>query len=738
MRRALIVIVALVAVIAVALFGALTLIPESVYHSEITKAAKNATGRDLTIEGGIGISLFPVLGVKAEGVTLSNAPGFAAPQFARMKELDAGVKLWPLLSGKVEIVRFVLVEPEIALEVDAKGNNNWTFESAEKPTAAAEEKPEAAREGGAELSDLSFGTLGLQNGRVSYANKQSGEKWEASDINLSVALPNLDEPLKVDGDARWKGERVNLALNAEKPRALLDGAASPVSLNVKADLLKLSFDGEATNGEALALSGPIDLSTPSLRKLLSWLSEPMGEGKTLGAFALKGDLTHKGDVSRIDNAALSLDGMKGNGKLSVNTAPARPFIDATLALDRLDLDPYLGGASTASTKKSGSAGGGGGGAGGASGTTAGGWSSERMDFSGLKSADANLALTAAKVLFGGMTLTDSTLDIRLRNGVLTADLSKIKLYGGSGTAKVVLNASGGTPSLQSNLSLNTIDIEPLLHDAADFDKLLGTGVLTLSVTSRGTSERALMQNLNGTGSLKLLDGAIRGVNLAAMARNLASAFSGGATGSAQKTDFAELGGSFAIQNGVLANNDLLMVNPYLRLAGSGTANIVNQTVNYRFVPKLVKSSEGQGGALDLTGVSVPVRVTGSWDNLKFAPDAQGMVEGALKGVGEAMGAGQDPLKGAIQGIFGRPGAKPTQEEGGAADTSGATESSGGTQDTTGDQGTWVSGGSKTDETGGTETAPAQESATTEEKEPPPPEEQMLDIFQDILKPKPQE
>lgn len=236
MRRALLVILVLVAVVAVAVFGALTLIPDSVYRDEITKAAHEATGRDVTIEGGIGISLYPVLGAKAEGVTLSNAPGFSAPYFARMKELDAGVKLWPLFSGKVEIARFALVEPEIALEVDAKGNNNWTFEPAEKKAAEPEEK--GAGGGAAGLSELSLGTMRLVDGQVSYANKQSGEKWQASDINLAVSLLNLDQPLNVDGDAKWKGEAVSLALKAEKPRALFEGGASPVALDVNSDLLE--------------------------------------------------------------------------------------------------------------------------------------------------------------------------------------------------------------------------------------------------------------------------------------------------------------------------------------------------------------------------------------------------------------------------------------------------------------------------------------------------------------------
>lgn len=731
MRRALIVIATLLVIVVAVIFAALALIPDSVYRDEIVKAANETTGRELTIAGGIGISIYPVLGVKAEDVTLANANGFNAPYFARMKALDAGVKLWPLFAGKVEIARFALVEPDIALEVDAKGDNNWTFETAEKPRAEPEEK--VAEGEGTEISELSLGTMTLVDGHVSYANQQSGENWEASDINLAVSLRNLDEPLNVSGDAKWKGEAVSLAFKADKPRALFDGGASAISLDVKSSLLKLAFAGEAVAGDELALSGPLDLSTSNLRKLASWLSEPMAPGNTLGAFALKGALALKGDVTRIDNAELSLDGMKAKGKLAVNSKPARPFVEAALAFDRLDLDPYLGGSAPAPSKSAG-----GGGSGGGSAAPSGDWSSERMDFSGLKSADADLNLSAGKASFSGMTFSDAALNVRLRNGVLNADLPSLKLYGGTGSAKIVLDASASTPSLRSNLTLNGIAIEPFMRDTSDFDRIDGTGAMTVSLTSRGGSERAIMDSLNGRGSLKLADGVMRGVDLNTMMRDISNTFSNGtlnlsqgiyagrAIGPSQKTEFSEFGGTFVVQNGVLANNDLLLINPELRVSGAGTTNIVNRTVDYRLVSKFLETTEGQEGAQQVSA-SVPVQVRGSWDNLKFQPDAKALVGGALKGVTEALGAGQDPLKGALQGIFGRPGAKP-KEEPAATDTSGASESPAASQETTSQDGSWASGGTEADES-----AAPEESADSAEEPPPTREEQIRNIFQGILK-----
>ncbi len=158
----------------------------------------------------------------------------------------------------------------------------------------------------------------------------------------------------------------------------------------------------------------------------------------------------------------------------------------------------------------------------------------------------------------------------------------------------------------------------------------------------------------------------------------------------------------------------------LRLKGAGTANIVERTLDYRLVPQYVERREG--GAEE-TG-SLSVRVVGSWDNPRYAPDTEALVGGALKGAVEAWGAGQDPLKGALEGLFGRPGAKP-KEEGGAT---GTTEGGADAQGSSGDQGSWASG-SQADQGA----APPEGAESTEEKPAPTPEEQMRDIFQDIFK-----
>src|SRR6201997_1037042 len=97
------------------------------YKPRIVAAVKQATGRDLDLQGNIhlGLSLQPTLTV--ENVSLSNPPGFSRPQMMTLQELDLKLALIPLLSREVQIDRLVLVKPDVLLETNAQGQANWVF-----------------------------------------------------------------------------------------------------------------------------------------------------------------------------------------------------------------------------------------------------------------------------------------------------------------------------------------------------------------------------------------------------------------------------------------------------------------------------------------------------------------------------------------------------------------------------------------------------------------------------------
>lgn len=619
--------------IVVLLIGAVialpSLVPADRIRQEVAAQVKAATGRDLIIDGKVSVSVIPSLSVQVSNVALSNPPGFLgkAKEMARLGALDVHLKLLPLLSGRIEVDNFVLVDPIVTLEVDRQGRANWVFDA--KPADPAKPTEQAPAKSGGGFSDISLGQVRIENGKLTYLDDRTATREEIDTINLAMNLKNLDSPFTATGGLTWRGKAVTMDLAMAKPRALLEAAASPAQLSVKSDAVTLGFTGEAM---AAAVTGELDLSVPSVRGLTQWTTGKLLDmaGSGLGPFSLKGRLAADGGKIALTQAVMGLDAITAKGDFNLRTDGVRPSLKGRLDVDSLDLNPYLpprqpvaSGTGVPATGPGGQSD----------------WSDAPLDASGLKAADVDFALTAGSITIHEIKVGKSALNVVLTDGRLNAELSQLDLYQGVGKGRLGLDGSQPGLGLNAAFSLDGLAAEPFLKDAAGFDRLSGTGNADIQVSGRGKSQRALVSSLDGKGAVTFVDGAITGINLAEMVRNVGSAFT--ADGTSQKTDFAELSGTFTLANGVVANNDLALKSPLLRVEGAGTVELPPRTVHYRVEPKAVASLQGQGGKDDLGGVTVPVIIEGPWDKLSFRPDLEAMVKGraneALKGaIGEKL------------------------------------------------------------------------------------------------------
>jgi AsmA protein len=637
------------------------LIPMETYKNQVVSIVKEQTGRDLRIDGDIGLSFFPNIAVSIKDVGFSNAAWAKEKEMASMKEMRAALKLRPLFSGNVEIDSFVLVDPVIHLEVRRDGTPNWQFETA-RAQAAAPAQPAAGESGGAGVSGFSLGEVSIRNGRASYANAQSGAAFAASEVNVDLSLPGLDQPFRADGSLVWNGDRIAMDLKADRPRALTEGGETPVVLAVATPKLKADYAGTLKVLGGLAFQGDVKLDVTSVRELAAWAGSPMPAGDGFGPLALTGKAGGSGTAYRFTDAKIAFDGMNATGNLTLDTGGARPNLKGNLDADRIDVNTYLGKSA------------GGGGAGGGSGGGDEGWSTAPIDLSGLKALDMDFDFSTKEILFQQIKIADSALKLKLSNGVLNANLSKLNLYQGAGAGTLTVNGAGATPQIAANFKLAGLAAEPFLTDAADFKRLQGMTALDIAVTAAGRSQRDMVSALNGNGSIKFTDGKIKGINIAQLARNVFSAAATGwQSGGAQDTDFSEMGGTFTITNGVLKNDDLRLLSPLIRVSGAGTVNMPPKTLNYRVEPKLVASLEGQGATGTAQGIEVPILITGSWSNPRFAPDLASMIQNRENIESTIKSIREDGGKGLIRGLMGQPA-----ESGAAAGTGTGTETGSGT------------------------------------------------------------
>ncbi len=200
-RPARIVLWSLAAVVGVVVLAgivlALSFDPDSL-KPRIVAAVKQATGRDLTLQGRIrlGLSLQPTL--VAQGVSLANPPGFSRPQFLTLDELDLKLALLPLLSHRVEIDRLVLVKPDILLETNAQGQSNWHFTPeankavAEQPAASAADEKVPTR--------ISLAEVRIDNGTLAWRDDRTARNVVLGIASLRAEAPSADANMHREGD----------------------------------------------------------------------------------------------------------------------------------------------------------------------------------------------------------------------------------------------------------------------------------------------------------------------------------------------------------------------------------------------------------------------------------------------------------------------------------------------------------------------------------------------------------
>ena len=352
MKKFFLVLLALLVVLIVAALAVPFLVPTEAYKQQIEAQVERATGRALAIDGPLDISVLPTVAVNAEDVRFANVEGSARPEMVRLKGLQAELKVWPLLRGSVEVDRFVLIEPEFHLEIDAAGRPNWALGAAEagaadEKQAQAPDQPGTGTEqpgGGMRLpvTELKLGDIRIEDGTLTLSDARSGSEERIEAINLDIDLPDLQSALAAKGSLAYKAKPVELALAVERPLALLQGGSSPVRVTGKAPDLALTFDGAVDNAEAPKATGAIELDVASIRDLAAWLAEPIAfEGEGLRTFRLRGKLEGSPTRIALSDADLALDAIEGQGNVAVDLSGNVPQLTGRLDLGAVDLNPYL-------------------------------------------------------------------------------------------------------------------------------------------------------------------------------------------------------------------------------------------------------------------------------------------------------------------------------------------------------------------------------------------------------------
>ncbi|MEM7441100.1 MAG: AsmA family protein [Pseudomonadota bacterium] len=711
---------ALVAMVVVAL-ALLFMLPADRIGQIASEQLEKQTGRKLVLTGEFTPTLFPTLGVKTGGLSISNASWSDVPQMITADGAAVGVDLAALISGDVQIKTLRLTNPVIHLERAADGRANWDLSTAGPTTGDATAGNPSPSESGSTNVSLENGLI--ENGTVIFTDHGTGQRVAITEINGTAALPANTPSLSADISARVDGDKAAIKLSLPDRFAAMAGNPGEMELQVAGLGADLSFKGAV--GADGSASGLVDLSAADLNSIAARLGVALPAqvtglknlrlqgpltlsetalafggtiGGTLDGNSFGGNVTLSGDPGWMQTQSITVDTqllLKDIGRVSFNgglnprsgitvegaldaqiddlrraltlakvsadlpsgtlknadvagamtiaasgaveikggrygfdgntlTGPIMftpgnvPTIAAQLRAGALDLSGFTGDSSSATPSE-----------GGAAGRTTTGWSKDPISVEGMNAVNADVTLRADSVDLGVTQLGTTDVKLRLRDGRLAVKLNRVDAFDGtlSGTANV---RGGKAVSFSSDLTANGIELEKLLGQMAGITRLTGAGTTRLQLNGSGVSMDAIMRSLSGSGSVELGRGTIKGVDLAAMMRNLKKAF-GGFEGA---TEFSSLTGTFQMDKGVLQNLDLSLISPLFRAGGKGSVDIGGQAMNYLVTP----TSLAEGAEF-----TVPVTITGLWSNLKFKPDLEKLTELLLSGKLKDTLGGQEKL-----------------------------------------------------------------------------------------------
>ena len=650
MRRLLIALLALVILVIGVAVLAPALIPTDMIRQRTQTAATDSLGRDVILAGDIRLQVLPQLQVRAQDARIANAPGFGEEPFSQMQEMRVSVALIPLLQRQIEIEEFVLVDPVIRLQSNTSGNN-WTFGDNAQAASQANTEDGFQRRPGALPFEASFGDVRIENGAVIFDDGVQTRRFDA--LDLSIDLPSVDQPVRLRGSFEADGRPMDFNAELGSLRGFFEGQETAFSTTLNGPLADLTLDGRFLESAELAFDGDVDVTLP-LRALARYLGADLPDGDIFRQFSARSAVSGEPGLVRLNDARISFDDINAQGGMTLNYAGARPRITGELSTALLDLTPYIPAENAPDANRSGG-----------SGISE--WSDEPMDLAPLRTVDTEITIRADELKARDIEVSDVTALTTLDQGRLTARLNRFQLYGGAGEAVAVINARGNTPSFSFNANLDSLQAQPFLLAAAQFDRLIGDGGFTMDLTANGASPAAIMNSLSGTGRFEFNDGAIQGVNLAQMIRTVQTALQNRALPTAfaesEQTDFSTLGGSFTVTNGVVSNQDLQMLSPLLRVLGNGQIDLGAQSIDYRLTPRAVQSLTGQGGQLDLQGLEVPVRLEGGFNNVSARIDFEAVARNLLSqqagrllrqsGDGEAEDEAPASPEDVVRGLFGQ-------------------------------------------------------------------------------------
>ena len=709
------------------------------YKDEIRQLARDKAHLELTLNGDIGWSLFPWLGLELHDASVATLTAPTKP-FADLQMLGLSVRVLPLLRREVQMSDVRVEGLNLTLNRDENGHGNWedigrpaqpaTPPPAE-PGAAAQTAQVAAAtpEKTSQPIKLDIDSLTINNARIDFNDAKNGRQFSAESIQLSTgavhegtnipvkltAFFSTNQPViraKTELAGQLRFDRVlkryqfeDMRLSGEASGEPLDGktltfaAQGQLLMDLAANVaewngLKLSANQLRALGELHVrdldktpqLSGGLSIAQFNLHDFLEGIGQPVPEMATgsLSKFEMVSRLTGSPTSVAFEDLNLKVDDSTFTGRLAVDDF-AKQALRVQLKGDTFDADRYRPGKSDAaksagaarkseveSTQNQAFA---------ASGGTTplpnaptqGAWSNTQLlPLERMRKLDVQADLNFGTLTLNKLPIQNAVLKTQGLAGKITLESLRGDLYNGNFEVKGNLDVRPDIPLMSVQTRIAKVPVERFIQSKDQTPPVKGLLTLNSDLTSKGNSEKVLIDGLNGTASFMLNDGVLVNANLeqqlcqgiAKLNRKTLDSEPRG-----KDTPFQQLNGNLVFRNGVASNPDLKVGIPGLTVKGDGDVDLRVLGMDYRIAIIIEgDKSEMPDPACQVNeryvGIEWPVRCRGPLElgakACRLDNEKLGQVAAKLAGdklqqkIEDKLGDKVSPqLKDALKGLFNR-------------------------------------------------------------------------------------
>jgi AsmA protein len=645
-----------VIVVAIAAGILMALLDEDTLKAELAKVAHQSTGGELLIEGALGLSLFPELGVSVEQLRFT--PKDETQALASIGTLKLGVDFMPLFSGQINVGEITLIGLRLNLERGTDGVGNWENLSASEATPAATEAAadDGTSAGEASAMTLAISELKIADTEISYTDLASGDSYRLSEfqlesqgVNLSggsfpasirfkvnTSAPQLE--LAVELDTQLSGDMQAQILELQSTAATINivgEATSNIPLTTKlatdarVDLQKdiASLQNLQLQLEQLKLSGHVNISELSdnlklsanlqseqfnPRQLADTLQQPLPEftrDSALTQLRFASDIEYSGNSARLNNLNIALDETQLNGSVAITNLQKQAMV-VKLKIDQLNLDHYqvvVPEAAAGPTAK----------------TQPGGKVVTPMPIlpvDTVKALNLDANINIGKLTASGAELTDIAMKVSAKNGVVKLSPLTAKLYQGSTNFVATIDVRPQQPQWKFNGTVSKVQIAPLLKATGDIDWIEGSFDFDGQLSAQGNMQDALMRSLTGPAKFSLNNGMLRQMNLEKTvcqaialvnSQRLSRPFG-------PDTVLQNINGTLQFGDGRLTNTAFTAGLSNTTVKGSGGIGLLDNSVDYRMGIRVIGELEEIDPACEVNkrykDVYWPLRCKGSLDD----------------------------------------------------------------------------------------------------------------------------